>query len=204
MDRNLELAEMVVNKEIDLEEAKEITDDVDDLLEKIKLRRSMKYAMMAMIQWRQLKQVSTTIENRVQAVAYYNDILAQYTQLMAKVVSNKKADQKRKNDSISKRIDEFEANMASMTEEQKDATFELLQHDIHENQRQFQQSEAQIDKGFENLEAMRYRQMVGELQLKRLEPRMELLKTKYTCYTIASFMQMIGEAMQEIADTLLS
>lgn len=49
MDRDLELAEMVVNGEIGLEDAKQLATDADKLLESVEIRKSMKYAMKSMI-----------------------------------------------------------------------------------------------------------------------------------------------------------
>lgn len=75
MNRDLELAEMVVNEEIDLEEAKKLADDVTELMRCVSLRRSMRYALQsAMLYYR--RWVMTT--NAVYADYAY----AQYLRLV--------------------------------------------------------------------------------------------------------------------------
>lgn len=80
MDRDLELAEMVVNGEIDLEEAKQLTTDANRLLECVKIRKSMKYAMKSMIYWNQMKSLSKDVTSLACAMNAYKGWVKRYAE----------------------------------------------------------------------------------------------------------------------------
>ena len=80
MDRDLELAEMVVNGEIDLEDAKQLATDANRLLESVEIRKSMKYAMKAMIYWNQMKLLSKDITSLSCSMNAYKGWVKRYAE----------------------------------------------------------------------------------------------------------------------------
>lgn len=184
MDRNLELAEMVVNKEINLEEAMALTDDVDDLLEKIKLRKSMKYAMMSMITWNRMKLLSKDITSLSCSMNAYKGWVKRYAQQAAKLLEKHK------------QIEE---------QQLQDAYWrwgaEWISEDVEESLNRLENESAwMIEEANESLE----RSKELQFRIESKKQQIEMFRRSSQTYAISSIIQAIGEIFETIGDSLLS
>lgn len=184
MDRNLELAEMVVNKEIDLEEAKQLTNDEDDLLEKIKLRKSMKYAMMSMVYWHKMKQLNTDINSQTCSMNAYKGWAKRYGQMSAKLL---------------------EKHQQIVNQELQDAYWrwgkDWITEDVEESLDQLEGESAWYLS--ESQQYSEYKKQ-KQYQIDAKKTLIDQYSNQVVIYSIASFTQAIGEILETLADALLS
>lgn len=81
MDKNAELAEMVVNNEITLEDAIQSTKDISDLMSKVNLRKSMRYALQTAVMYRKLMELRISIPALTFAYGRYASLVNEYSSL---------------------------------------------------------------------------------------------------------------------------
>lgn len=192
MDRNTELAEMVVNKEIDLEEAKRLTDDIKGLMDAISVRRSMRYALQSAMLWYRIAVLSAESTYANYAYARYMDLVQGYSS--AALVD----------------IGELYGTEGMITEKARDLGLHFLDDDLTHLNGASGRLNLNLDP-----EDPDYRGSVtaGEFQKEIVDPAYETAvrrgvglvreKAKAEAYPLASFAQLVGESIQMIANALL-
>lgn len=75
---DLELAEMVLSKEITLEDALEMCDDANELLSALKIRKTMRYALKAMAVGRKMEKAAKSREEAAAARQFFQAKVADY------------------------------------------------------------------------------------------------------------------------------
>lgn len=82
----LELAEMVVNGELEMEDALKLTKDEEGLIEAVKIRKSMRYAMQAMIYWKKTSVIQTERTSALCSMNAYKGWIKRYQAMANRLI----------------------------------------------------------------------------------------------------------------------
>lgn len=192
MNRDLELAEMVVNEEIDLEEAKKLADDVSELMRCVSLRRSMRYALQsAMLHYR--RWVMTT------EAVYADYAYAQYLRLVNGY----------SNAALVDLGGLYEAE-GMITDAAKELGLRFLEDDLvhlSDASGQLGLNLDPEDPAYKDSVTVRkfYKEIVYPASETAKRRMVEAFKegAKVRAYSVASFAQAVGESIQMLANALL-
>lgn len=184
MDRDLELAEMVVNGEIDLEEAKQLTTDVNRLLECIKIRKSMKYAMKSMIYWNQMIALSKDITSLACSMNAYKGWVKRYAESANRLLErHRQLEERQLQDAYWRWGEEWAIEDVEYALNSQSAELEELLEKSHEALERNKEAEESIEERKRAIESCR-----------------KLSKN----YAIGSIVQVIGEILDTLGMALLS
>lgn len=184
MNRDLELAEMVVNGEIDLEEAKQLATDANWLLESVEIRKSMKYAMKAMIYWNQMKLLSKDITSLACSMNAYKGWAKRYAKQAERLLEkHRRLEEQQLQDAYWRWGEEW------VTEDVEYALDSLSA-----------ESEWLLKESYESLERTR----AAEESIENRKQKIESYRKSSKNYAIGSIAQVIGEIFDTLGTALLS